>query len=122
MRVRYPGCYVFFIAFLFSVGCGSDPAPDQLQGRLNAAIEISASSQRDSALAAVAKDAGTLGDSEVAKNAVSRISTPSMRSSTAATVAIALAKAGQSEAAVEVAKQIDAMSQRNRVLEQIAED
>ena len=94
--------YLALAAALFWIGCTDGSTPKDLQGRLNAANEITATPTRNTALVEVAIAAGEAGDGPVALGAVQGITDMILRGKTAATVALALAKAGKSQDAVDV--------------------
>jgi hypothetical protein len=107
-----------------AVGCDTGskaPAtPEQLRARLEAATAINSPTQKDEALAAVAADAATAGEGEVAKQAVSQINSPTKKDETASAAALKLSERGQDQAAAEVAKMISSPTKRDEVLQKIA--
>ncbi|MGI9457357.1 MAG: hypothetical protein ACR2NU_12405 [Aeoliella sp.] len=116
---------VFGILVASMLGCGSptgssDKEPDY-KGRLSAAKSMTNLTRRDSALTAVAIDAGKAGEGQVALDAVAAMNNLTSRGSVAEKAAVALAKAGKESDAVNVAKQINDLSRRDKVLAKIAD-
>ena len=125
----------FLVTFMFClglllVGCkptGSAPSsPDgtagksDLKARLDAAKAITFTSERDQALAAVARDAAKAGDAAVTKSAIGGIVFTSAKDEAAAECALKLAAAGQGAAANEVAQMITFTSVRDATLKKLA--
>jgi hypothetical protein len=88
--------------------------------RLAAALEISSSSDRDTALQSVAQDAASSRSVDVMKKALDGISSSSVRDRAAGACAVALAKAGDPAAAKDAAMLISNSSERDQALAKIA--
>ena len=125
----------FFVTFVFCLGLlltgckPNDSAPStpggaagksDLKARLDAAKAITFTSERDSALAAVARDAAKAGDAGVTKGAIGGIVFTSAKDEAAAESALRLAAAGQGTAANEVAQMITFTSVRDATLKKLA--
>ena len=111
-------------AAIVTAGCAQGPkgpvGPDQLVGRLNAALSVTSSSQRDDALKSVAEDAADAGAADIVKRAVGGITSSNNRDDAAYTCAIKLADRGDTQAASDVAKMITSSSKQNDALAKIA--
>jgi len=104
-------------------GCKKNaPRSDDLAARLQAAMQISSSSDRDAALRAVALDAAGLRTDDIAKRATGGIMASSLRDETASDCALALARAHKMAAAKEMAQMISATSVRDGTLKKLAEN
>ena len=90
-----------------------------LKVRLSVAERIIAFSERDTALAAIARDAAKAGNAARAKQAVGRITTFSARDQAALTAARELLKNGQRAEALEIAQTITSFSQRDAALKEL---
>ncbi len=103
-------------------GCNSPSAtsPADVAGRLKAAQEMNNVSQRDDALAAVAKDAAAAGEGDVTAKALGAMNNVAKKDDAAEDCAVALARAGKAAAAVQVAKLINNVAKRDAVLAKVA--
>ena len=95
---------------------------NDLEGRLKAALAISDTNKRDTALHAVANAAGAAGDPRVVKSAVSSISSTNVKDAAAESSALALAKAGLRTEAAEVARLISDTNKRDAALSRLAKE
>jgi hypothetical protein len=113
-----------FLGLVLAIGCGKDAkqkqTPEQLKGRLDAAIGITDPSKRNDALQSVAEDAAEAGVGEVAQAAAERITDPSRKNNVAAACALKLAERGDTKGATTVAGLITDPSRKNDVLGKIA--
>jgi len=127
--------WVLLVAAVLAGGCGKKAEPvrsvkvvkdtgaqtaSALAARLEAAGQISGSSQRDEALEKVATDAAAAKDADIVKRAVNIIMASASKDRSAEACALALAKQGDVKAAGEVAQMISATSARDRTLAAIA--
>ncbi len=115
---------VVILWFALIFGCGQDAkpkqTPEQLKGRLDAAIGVTDPDKRNDALKAVAEDAAEAGDGEVAQAATEKITDPDRKNEVAATCALKLAKRGNTKAANSVAGLITDPDKKNQVLGKIS--
>ena len=104
-------------------GCKkTEPRSEDLPARLQAALQINSSSDRDAALKAVALDAAGLGTDDIAKRATGGIMASRLRDETASDCALALARAHKMAAAKDMAQMINASSLRDSTLKKLAEN
>jgi hypothetical protein len=96
------------------------PISIELKARLEAAKAITFSTDRDQALAAVARDAAKAGDAPVTKSALGSINFSAVKDETAADCALKLAAAKQGAAANEVANLISFTTVRDATLKKLA--
>ncbi|MCA8997797.1 MAG: hypothetical protein KDA80_12450 [Planctomycetaceae bacterium] len=108
------------ILFLCSCG-GSGKTPNSdFEGRLQAALAVDETGQRDEALKIVATDSANAGNGTVCLEAVSKVTSPYRRDDLAEDCAIRLVKAGESTSATEVANLINDAGRRSEVNKKIA--
>ncbi len=93
---------------------------EDFEARLAAAMTITNTSSKDSALTTVAADAADFGAGDVVKKAVMGITSSGDRDSAAHDAALRLAKAGKRAAAREVAALITSSSTRDDTLNTLA--
>lgn len=99
---------------------GAGLSSSSLKARLEAALAITYSGDRDTALAAVARDAARAAEADVTKAALQRITFTGAKDAAAADCAVLLANAGQGAAANEVAKMITFTGTRDEALKKLA--
>jgi len=92
-----------------------------LSARFEAAKGIFAFSEKDSAMAAVARDAAAAGEAEIAKKALGQITGFSNRDDAARIAARRLAQNGHRAEALEIARTITAFSTRDATLRELAD-
>jgi hypothetical protein len=106
------------------LGCDQRPrepaSPEELKGRLDAALSMRNVADRNDALASVARDAAAAGDGDMVKRALGPINNTSRKDEAAAACALKLAEIGKSQVAVEVAKTIHNSPLQNETLGRIA--
>ena len=88
--------------------------------RLEAAKRITSSTEKNAALAEVARIAAEAGQGKLVREAISEMSLSSVQNSTAETTAPLLAKKGKTEDALAVVQMINSTTLRNKVLAEIA--
>ncbi|HEU5122717.1 MAG TPA: protein kinase [Verrucomicrobiae bacterium] len=93
----------------------------ELSARLEAAKGIFGFSQKDSAMAAVARDAAAAGEAEIVKQALGQITGFSNRDDAARIAARRLAQNGHRTEALEIARTITAFSTRDATLRELAD-
>jgi hypothetical protein len=106
-----------------SIGCGGKQpasAPSPFRDRLDAAVAIQNSFEKDNALVAVAKEAAAGGDTGVANDALDKIANSFTKDNTAAECALKLAKAGKGAEATKVAQKISNSFTRDATLAKLA--
>ncbi len=118
------------VCALLAVGCKPGDLPQSssrpssangdLKARLEAAKAITFTSDRDQALAAVARDAAKAGDASVTKSALGGIVFTSAKDEAAAECALKLAGAGRGAEANEVAHMITFTGVRDATLKKLA--
>jgi hypothetical protein len=96
-------------------------SPADLAARLEAAESINQSSVRDQAMAALAKDAATVGDFPTTQSALAQINAYDQRDAATHDAALLLAKAGFRKQAVQLAQGINAYTVRDRTLSELAQ-
>jgi hypothetical protein len=116
--------------FALFAGCGRDAVPppkngakatsDQLSGRLDAAMAMTNSNQRDEALQVLVADAATAGEGEMVKEVLAKFTSTNLKDDAAVEAALALAEVGQAQAATDIAKTMSNLNQRDEVLAKIA--
>jgi hypothetical protein len=92
-----------------------------LDVRFDAAMRITSFTQRDSALAVVARDAGRAGLGDMARKAVGEMTAFTARDAAAQAAARELVKAGNRAAALEIAGSITSFSTRDAMLRELAQ-
>jgi biopolymer transport protein ExbD len=100
------------------------PAPavtDDLKTRLSAAERIMSFTERDEALAAVARDAAKAGDAALTRQALGRMTAFTARDKATLAAARALLKAGHRAEAIATAQTITSFSQRDAALKELAQ-
>jgi hypothetical protein len=116
--------YFLVFAVLSLAGCGHQRTPhaipEQLKGRLDAALAINDMNQRDAALKSVAQDAAEAAEGEIVKRAVYEIHDLPMMDKVAYACALRLVERGQAQAAADTAKLMRDASKQNEVLSRIA--
>jgi hypothetical protein len=126
MMRKWP-CLLCCLLLIF--GCGPKQGsqtnerhdtPEQLKGRLDAALSVNNISRRDQALKAIAEDAASAAETELVKQVLEKFNNLSLKDETAVACALKLSAAGQYQSAVEVAKMINNLSKRDEVLQRIA--
>jgi len=94
---------------------------ENLASRLAAAQSIDELAVRDQTLAALAKDAATIGDVQFVQNILRQINQSGKSASATHDAALRLAKAGLRKQAVEMAKGIDELNVRDQTLSELAQ-
>jgi hypothetical protein len=105
------------------VGCGNKTAvsPNSpFRAKLDAALAINSSFERDKALVAVANDAAAGADADAVREALEGINSGFTKDSTAAECALKLAKVGKAAEATEIAKKINSSHTRDVTLAKLA--
>jgi hypothetical protein len=104
-------------------GCKKNDPPKKadLRPRLEAAMQITNSNDRDSALKTVAVDSAGLGAGDITLEALAHMFNSSFRDETASDCASRLAKAQQLSFAKDVAKTIVSSNLRDETLKKLAE-
>jgi len=112
------------LALLLVLGCRQEAThqstPDQLKGRLDAAMAMTNVADKCDALAAIAKDAVDANEGEIVKKALDQMTNVAQKNDAAYACALKLSDRGDSQRATEVAKMITNVSQRNEALSKIA--
>ena len=112
------------LSALFMCGCkGEAPNAENggtVEGRLEAAKQITSSTEKNAALVEVARIAAEAGHGKIVMEAISEMSLSTVRNSAAETTAPLLAKKGKTEDALAVAKMSNSSTLRNKVLAEIA--
>ncbi|HEY9508509.1 MAG TPA: hypothetical protein VIV82_01480, partial [Verrucomicrobiae bacterium] len=93
----------------------------ELSARFDAAKGIFGFSEKDTAMAAVARDAAAMGEVEIAKKALGQITGFSNRDDAARNAARRLAEKGHRAEALEIARMITAFSTRDATLRELAD-
>jgi len=128
MAINARAVWTGWMILLVMVACGCEKpasrngptAKPEMPGRLEAALQIMATSDRNEALSRVAKDAADLGDFSITTQALGHITDTALHDEGASSAAIKLAAAGQGTAANDVAKTIFETSLRDSTLKKIA--
>ena len=106
-----------------SPGCGGKPAASAnspFRAKLDAAVAIRNSFEKDNALVAVAREAAAGGDADVVKEALDEMASSFTKDNSAAECALKLAKGGKGAEAAEVAKTIRSSFARDATLSKLA--
>ena len=96
-------------------------SPADLAARLEAATSINNYTVRDQAMAALAKDAATVGDFPTTQSALAQINAYDQRDAATHDAALLLAKAGFRKQAVQLAQGINTYTVRDRTLSELAQ-
>ena len=114
-------CVILVAGVAGSGGCDREDSPGALADRVEAALAISNSPQKDQALQQVAEDAAEAGEGEIVRKALSGMNNGPQRDQAAQQCAHSLAKAGRRSEAVEIAKMIANSPQRDQLLQQLSQ-
>jgi hypothetical protein len=96
-------------------------ATADLKARLVAAESITAFTEQDESLAAIARDSARAGDAALTKQALGRMTAFTARDTATLEAARELVKVGCRAAAIEIAKTITALTQRDAALKELAQ-
>jgi hypothetical protein len=120
VKIRYklaqPGSYPGAAAS----GAAGKELREVLNARLEAASNISETSQKDKTLAAVAMAAATAGVVDITRSSIEQMSEMTLRDATGRQAALVLAKRGLGKDAIEIAKGISEISARDETLVELA--
>ena len=100
------------------------PSPElaaDLKARLRAADSIISFTQRDRALAPIARDAARAGETALAKQALAKMTSFTSRDRAASEAARELAKTGHRTDAIDIARTITSFTQRDAALKELAQ-
>ena len=118
-----------WLCLILFAGCMHEGAPSpnqtdalsaQLEGRLNAALAIRGTKQRDDALKAIAIDAAAAVQSDIVIQAIDSFHDWHMKDDAVAVCAAKLSVLGQQQAAVDVASRMYDPNRKDEVMERIA--
>jgi len=120
--MKFVNLCALILGLALAAGCGRDAkqTPEQLKGRLDAAMGLTDPDKRNDALKAVAEDAAESGVGEIAQAATQRITDHDRQNQVAGTCALKLADHGDTKSATAVAGLITDPDRRNEVLGKIS--